>query len=74
MNELDMIVLSVNIAAHELKVGDVGTVVQRYADGYFDAEFVTACGHTQAIVTLTADDVRPVRANDLLAVRSMDAA
>jgi hypothetical protein len=39
-----------------------------------EVEFVTASGHTQALVTLTARRVRPIGPKDILAVRQFDAA
>ena len=39
-----------------------------------EVEFVTASGHTQALVTLTTKLVRPVGPKDILAVRQLDAA
>ena len=42
---------------------------ERYLDILLN-EFVTASGRTEALVTLTALDVRPVVENDLVAVRS----
>ena len=57
-----------------LRRGDVGAVVQVYSPTSIEVEFVTATGHTQAVVTLDTDQVRPVGSRDLLAVRHLDAA
>jgi hypothetical protein len=46
--------------SHGLKSGDVGAVVQVYSADAIEVEFVTASGHTQALVTLTSKLVRPV--------------
>lgn len=67
--ELDTVVLQRDMPASGLKVGDLGAVVHVYAPGAMEVEFVTASGRTQALLTLQVDDVRPVRDNDLLAVR-----
>lgn len=72
--ELDTVVLTKEIPARALKPGDLGAVVQVYADDAMEVEFVTATGETRAIVRLTAPDVRPVGRSDLLAVRQVDAA
>jgi hypothetical protein len=52
-----------------LRVGDLGAVVQVYSPDAAEVEFVTASGRTQALVTVQATDLRPVRDDDLLAVR-----
>jgi hypothetical protein len=67
--ELDTVVLRADIPASGLKTGDLGAVVHVYPPDAVEVEFVTASGRTQALLTLRVDDVRPVRDNDLLAVR-----
>lgn len=67
--ELDTVVLREDIPASGLEAGDLGAVVQVYSPEAVEVEFVTASGQTQALVTLRAEDVRPVRDDDLLAVR-----
>jgi uncharacterized iron-regulated membrane protein len=50
----------------ELEAGDVGTVVHVYKDGQaYEVEFVTLDGHTAAVVTLEASQVRPVGRLDI---------
>ena len=71
---LDTVVVTEDLPAHGLKRGDVGAVVQVYLPDAIEVEFVTASGHTQAVVTLTTRQVRPVGPKDLLAVRRLDAA
>ena len=66
---LDVVVLEKDLPAHGLKTGDLGAVVELYEPDGLEVEFVTAPGRTEALVTLTASDVRPVVANDLVAVR-----
>ena len=66
---LDVVVLERDRAAHGLKRGDLGAVVELYEPDGVEVEFVTASGRTEALVTLTALDVRPVVENDLVAVR-----
>lgn len=74
VNELDTVVLRVDIPSHRLKTGDVGAVVQVYSADAIEAEFVTASGRTQALVTLAISSIRPVGSKDILAVRELDAA
>jgi hypothetical protein len=71
---LDTVVVTTDLPALGLKRGDVGAVVQVYSAALIEVEFVTASGHTQAVVTLAMDHIRPVGSRDLLAVRQLDAA
>jgi hypothetical protein len=67
--ELDTVVLVRDVPEAGLRAGDLGAVVQVYAPDALEVEFVTAAGQTQALRTLTPADLRPVRDDDLLAVR-----
>lgn len=67
--ELDTVVLTRDLPEHGLKVGDLGAVVL-VSSKTLEVEFVRASGHTQALVTLPEDAVRPVRDEDLIAVRT----
>ena len=67
--ELDTVVLTRDLPDVGLCAGDIGAVVQLYSPDAVEVEFVTASGHTQALLTLHSDDVRAVRDDDLLAVR-----
>jgi hypothetical protein len=66
---LDTIVLDRDIPDHGLRRGDLGAVVELYEPDGLEVEFVTASGRTAALVTLTAQDVRPVADDDLVSVR-----
>lgn len=68
--ELDTVVLIRDLPEAGLRSGDLGAVVQVYGDEAVEVEFVTAAGRTQALLTLPITDVRPVRDDDLLAVRT----
>ena len=67
--ELDTVVLLRDVPEAGLRVGDLGAVVQVYAPDALEVEFVTAAGRTQALHILEPTDLRPVRDDDLLAVR-----
>lgn len=69
---LDTVVLVRDLPEHGLKRGDLGAVVERYEPDGLDVEFVTASGHTVALVTLRESDVRAVADRDLIAVRPID--
>jgi hypothetical protein len=69
-HELDTVVLVRDMPDTGLRRGDLGAVVMVYGDEALEVEFVTASGRTQALLTLPVNDVRPVRDDDLLAVRT----
>jgi hypothetical protein len=68
--QLDTVVLRRDMPEHGLRAGDVGAVVEIYEDHGLEVEFVQASGQTKALVTLKTNDIRPVAANDMLAVRT----
>ena len=69
-HELDTVVLARDLPEAGLRRGDLGAIVLVYDDVALEVEFVTASGRTQALLTLPVGDVRPVRDDDLLAVRT----
>jgi len=69
-HKLDVVVLAKDLPAFGLKRGDLGAVVEVYRPDGLEVEFVTASGHTGALVTLSPRDVRPVGDDDLVSVRS----
>ena len=69
-HELDTVVLLRDVPEAGLRAGDLGAVVHVYDAEALEVEFVTASGRTQALLTLPISDVRRVRDDDLLAVRS----
>jgi hypothetical protein len=68
---LDTVVLDRDVPEHGLRSGDLGAVVETYDPDGLEVEFVTASGRTQALVTLKEHDVREVRDQDLITVRSV---
>lgn len=68
--ELETVVLLRDFPEAGLRAGDLGAVVHLHGAEALEVEFVTAAGRTQALLTLAPDDVRAVRDDDLLAVRS----
>lgn len=71
IHELETIVLSHDIKEHNLKKGDIGTVVHCYKNNeVFEVEFVTGGGDTIALLTLTQNDIRPIHNAEILHVRS----
>ncbi len=75
IHELDTVVLTHDIPGHGLKMGDVGAVVHEYAEGKaYEVEFVTAEGKTVAVLTLTPEDIRPMRKGGILHARELASA
>jgi hypothetical protein len=70
--ELDDVILACDLPEHDLSAGDIGTVVlvHRGEAGY-EVEFTSLDGDTLAVVTLMADQVRPVRSSAIAHVREL---
>ena len=72
IQELDRIVLTRDVDALGLEVGDVGTVVLVHEGGRgYEVEFVTLAGDTHAVTTLTAEQVRPIDRHEIALARSV---
>ncbi len=72
IKELDSVVLTHDIKEYGLTQGDIGAVVHAYGDGKaFEVEFVTAEGGTIAVLTLTEEDIRPMKDKEILHVREL---
>ena len=70
--EHDRVVLTASLPDHGLKPGDVGTVVHLYEDGLaYEVEFVALDGHTAAVATVEASQVRPVTRDEITHARSL---
>ena len=66
---LDCVVLAKELPEFGLRVGDLGTIVAIYDPDGLEIEFIKASGETQAVLTLTEADVRPIKADDIISVR-----
>jgi hypothetical protein len=66
---LDTVVLDRDVPDLGLRMGDLGAVVEVYEPDGLDVEFVLASGRTAGMLTLTAQDVRPIADDDLVSVR-----
>ena len=72
IKEHDRVVLTKDVANQALKRGDVGSVVHVYSDGRaYEVEFVTLDGRTAAVVTLEAEQVRPVSPREITHAREL---
>jgi hypothetical protein len=75
IKEHERVVLMTPVPAEALEAGDVGTVVHVYADGRaYEVEFLTLDGRTAAVVTLEANQVRPVARREITHARLLAAA
>jgi Domain of unknown function (DUF4926) len=75
IKEHDRVVLTKAVSKERLEAGDVGTVVHLYNDGKgCEVEFVALDGHTVAVATVEASDVRPVTASEIPHARELFAA
>ena len=73
--EHERIVLTTDLPPEGLQAGDVGTIVHVYADGQgYEVEFVTLQGRTAAVVTLDADQIRPVAPHEIAHARDLSRA
>ena len=68
---LDIIVLTKNLPEHNLKKGDIGTIVEVYDSNNFEVEFIRADGQTQALLTLDSSLIRSTTSKEMLSVRSL---
>lgn len=65
-----LVVIEKNLTDVDILPGDVGTVVAVYEDGKaYEVEFVDGKGSTVELVTLDANDIRSIRAGELLHTR-----
>jgi hypothetical protein len=70
IQELDTVVLTHDIEEQGLRAGDIGAVVLSHSGGEaFEVEFVTGEGQTVAVLTLQAQEVRPMQAQEILHAR-----
>ena len=72
IREHDRVVLKTPVITEGLEAGDVGAVIHVYRDGQaYEVEFVTLEGCTAAVVTLEADQVRPVHKREFPHAREL---
>ena len=72
IHEHDRVVLTAPLASDGLEPGDIGAVVHVYPrHEAYEVEFVTLTGKTAAVVTVTADQVRPVGSSEIPHAREL---
>ena len=73
IKELDNVVLAVDLPDHQLREGDIGTVILVHGDRGYEVEFTTLDGVTLAVVTLEGSRVRPIGKGEIAHVRRVAA-
>jgi hypothetical protein len=72
IRELDNVVLTTDLPEHDLKRGDLGTVVLIHQnDKGYEVEFVTLDGETVAVVSLFRSQLRPIGRREIAQARMM---
>ncbi|OFW17713.1 MAG: DUF4926 domain-containing protein [Acidobacteria bacterium RIFCSPLOWO2_12_FULL_66_10] len=70
--EHDRVVLTRPVPNERLEIGDVGTVVHVYPDSKaFEVEFTALDGHTAAVATVEASQVRPINSREITHAREL---
>ena len=72
IKEHDIIVLNKNISEHKLIIGDIGTIVMVYNNNEsYEVEFNTLQGEHISVVTVNANDIRPIQMREIAHVRKI---
>ena len=72
IREHERAVLEAAFPKEGLEAGDVGTIVHVYRDGKaYEMEFTTLDGKTAAVVTVEANQVRPIREHEITHAREL---
>ena len=73
LKRLETVIATVNIPDQPILAGDLGTIVEAYADPTpaYDVEFVNADGSTSALATLSPDQIRRLSPADVLTTRQL---
>jgi len=72
IREHDTVVLASDLPDIGLKAGDVGTVVLVHPAGGCEVEFMTLGGETLAVVSLSVEQLRPIRTREIAHARQID--
>jgi hypothetical protein len=72
IREHDRVVLTISLPDEGLEPGDIGAVVHIYPQRQaYELEFVTLTGKTAAVVTVAADQIRPVGGTEIPHAREL---
>jgi hypothetical protein len=73
IKELDQIVLTEDLPEKGLQAGDIGTVVLIHQNGKgYEVEFVALDGENIAVVSLFANQIRPIKKREIANVRRLE--
>ncbi|MFZ0888553.1 MAG: DUF4926 domain-containing protein [Candidatus Binataceae bacterium] len=72
LREHDTAVLVRDLPDKGLRAGDVGTVVMVHAARGYEVEFMTLDGQTVAVISLSSDDIRPIRRGEIAHARHIE--
>ena len=72
IREHDRVVLTAPFRDAGLEAGDIGAVVHIYPQQQaYEVEFVTLTGKTAAVLTVSADQIRPVGSSEIPHAREL---
>ncbi len=72
IHEHDRVVLTASLPEEGFEAGDIGAVVHVYPRREaYEVEFVTLTGETAAVVTVPAEQVRPVASTEIPHAREL---
>ena len=73
LKEHDRVVLTADFPEHRLKAGDIGVIVLTHGPGKgYEIEIFTADGKTYDVITVDADQVRPVSQLEIAHARPVE--
>jgi hypothetical protein len=72
IREHDRVVLTAALSDHGLEPGDVGVIVHVYPrHEVYEVEFITLAGKTAAVVTASAEQIRPIGEDEIRHAREL---
>ena len=74
LKELDTVVLAADLPEHGLSRGDLGTIVLVHEGKGYEVEFMALDGEMLAVVSLFAEQVRPVGHREIAHARAVSLA
>jgi hypothetical protein len=75
IKELDLVALTADLRANDLVAGDIGTVVLVHGESKgYEVEFMTSDGETIGVLSLAANQIRPLSGHEVLHARELTTA
>ena len=72
IKEHERVILAVDLPAERLCAGDIGTIIHIHQGGAgYTVEFITLDGETLAVVTLRADQIKPIHKHQVANARDL---